>query len=87
MKAIDLRNYLAHHYRREYFAVKPSEQNREPAAQELAAISVFLEELINELDAHVASLGVPVGDSEFDEETRVEIDQLQPTEWLGIPGR
>ena len=87
MKAVDLRNYLAHHYLREYFAIRPSETNRERAAEELAQLSVFVEELIEELDAHVASLGVPIDDSQLDEEMRMEIDQLRPSEWLGIPGR
>jgi hypothetical protein len=86
MKAIDHRNYLAHHYLREYFVIKPSEQNRERAARELAAVSVFLEELIDELDAHAAALGV-LADADLEQEARAEIDRLRPKDWLGIPGR
>jgi hypothetical protein len=35
LKAVEIRNYLAHHYLREYFVVAPSKSSRERAAQEL----------------------------------------------------
>ena len=78
-RAVQIRNYLAHHYLREYFAARPSEQNLERAAQELAEISVFLENLVSEVDTHAAALGVALGP---DKETMAGIEQLRPTEWL-----
>lgn len=85
LKAVDLRNYLAHHYLREYFVVVPSHINRERAAQELANISVFLKALVSDLDVHTLSLGIPIDDREVSDKTRAEIDGLRPAEWLGIP--
>ncbi|MGI8515138.1 MAG: hypothetical protein ACR2NT_08330 [Acidimicrobiia bacterium] len=86
LKAVKVRNYLAHHYLREYFIVTPSEANRERAAQELADLSVWLEQLIGDLDDHTRSLGV-AGFEQLDEETAREIDAFRPVEWLSMPTR
>jgi hypothetical protein len=81
-EAVDTRNYLAHHFLREYFMVTPAEANRGRAAEQLAGVSVRLEDLQEALEAHLRSLGV-TGVEDLDKETRAEIDKLRPTEWLG----
>lgn len=78
--AVQTRNYLAHHFLREYFAVTPSEENKTRATKELAEVSVRLEDLQQQLEAHLRSLGV-AGAHELDEETQAEIDKLRPTNW------
>jgi hypothetical protein len=86
LQAVEIRNYLAHHFLREYFIVAPPEANRKRAAEELAGISVWLQELGSKLDDHVRSLGL--GDiEELDEETVQEIDSLRPIEWISMPTR
>ncbi len=82
--AVDARNYLAHHFLREYFLVTPSVANREKAVEQLAELSVHLEQLIQDLDIHSRSLGVDY-DELLDDETRAAIDALRPVEWLGTP--
>lgn len=86
LKAVEIRNYLAHHYLREYFMVAPSKANRERAAQELADLSVWVEQLIDELDNHIRSLGVASVEQLADETIR-EIEALRPVEWLSMPTR
>jgi hypothetical protein len=81
-QAVETRNYLAHHFLREYFVVAPSEKIKEQATAQLAQVSVRLEELEETLEAHLRSLGVP-GVEELDEEAQAEIDRLRPTEWFG----
>jgi hypothetical protein len=81
-EAVETRNYLAHHFLREYFMVTPSEEIRDRAAEQLAEVSVRLEDLQEALEAHLWSLGI-TGMEELDEEARAEIDKLRPTEWLG----
>ena len=81
-EAVDTRNYLAHHFLREYFMVTPSEEVRSRAAEQLANVSVRLENLQEALEAHLRSLGV-TGIEDLDEETRAEVDKLRPAEWLG----
>lgn len=81
-QAVEARNYLAHHFLREYFVVTPSERIRQQATEQLAHVSVRLEDLKEALEAHLRSLGVP-SIEELDEEARTEIDKLRPKEWLG----
>jgi hypothetical protein len=83
-EAAQTRNYLAHHFLRNYFLVAPSEKNKEQATKQLAEVSARLEDLQEALEAHLRFLGVPDLD-ELDEETMAEIDKLRPTEWLGKP--
>lgn len=85
LDAVEARNYLAHHFLREYFLVRPSPTNREHATETLADLSVRLDRLIDEVDAHAATLGV-VYDEALDQETREAIDALRPSEWLSDPG-
>lgn len=80
-EAVQTRNYLAHHFLREYFLVTPSEKLKEQATRELAEVSARLEDLQEALEAQLCSLGV-AGIEELDEETRAEIDKLRPKEWL-----
>jgi hypothetical protein len=83
-QAVQTRNYLAHHFLREYFLVTPSERIRDQTTEQLADVSAQLENLQNALEAHLHSLGVPEV-NELDEETRAEIDKLRPAAWLGEP--
>lgn len=53
-EAVYARNYVAHHFLREYFLVAPSEKVREQAAKELANLSVRLDELQEVLAAHLS---------------------------------
>ena len=80
-QAVETRNYLAHHFLREYFVVTPSERVRQQARKQLARVSARLEDLEEALEAHLRSLGVH-DIEELDEEARDEIDKLRPTEWL-----
>jgi len=80
-QAVETRNYLAHHFLREYFVVAPSERVKEQATEQLARVSARLEDLEVALEAHLRSLGVP-GVEELDKEARAEIDKLRPKEWL-----
>jgi hypothetical protein len=81
LKAVDFRNYLAHHFLREHFVVTPSAANREKAAQKLADLSVWVDELGEELDSHIRSLGIAEIDH-LDDEMQAQIDELRPSEWL-----
>jgi len=80
-QAVETRNYLAHHFLREYFTVAPSEMVREQATDQLAHVSARLEDLEEALEAHLRSLGV-AGIDELDEEARAEIEKLRPKDWL-----
>lgn len=55
LHAVDVRNYMAHHFLREYFIAQRTEANRESAAQELANLANWLDELSGELDAHLCA--------------------------------
>ena len=81
-EAVDTRNYLAHHFLREYFMVTPSKEIRDRAAEQLANVSVRLKSLQEAPEAHLRSFGV-ASIEDLDKETRAEIDKLRPTEWLG----
>jgi hypothetical protein len=83
-QAVETRNYLAHHFLREYFVVAPSEQARKQATEQLAHVSARLEDLEEALEAHLRSLGVASID-ELGNEARAEIEQLRPKDWLGEP--
>lgn len=80
-RAVEVRNYLSHHFLREYFVVERSADSQERAAQALADQSIWLEGLSDELEAHAASQGIP-GHGELDEETSTEIDKLRPKKWF-----
>jgi hypothetical protein len=79
--AVEIRNYLAHHFLREYFAVAPSQTARQEASQWLADVSTWLESVEEELEAHQRALGI-AGLEDLDEYALAEIDKLRPTEWL-----
>jgi hypothetical protein len=64
--AVQTRNYLAHHFLRNYFMVAPSEKIKEQATSQLANVSARLEDLQEALEDHLRSLGV-VGIEELDE--------------------
>lgn len=84
-QAVDARNYLAHHFLREYFIVAPSERVKEQATDQLAHMSAQLDDLEEALEAHLRSLGV-AGIDELEEEARDEIEKLRPKDWwLGEP--
>jgi hypothetical protein len=83
-EAVQTRNYLAHHFLRNYFMVKPSGKIKEQATNQLAEVSARLEDLQEALEGHLRSLGV-AGIEELDAEKMAEIDKLRPTDWLGEP--
>ena len=84
-QAVDARNYLAHHFLREYFMVAPSERVKEQATDQMAHMSAQLDDLEEALEAHLRSLGI-AGIDELDEEARAEIEKLRPKDWwLGEP--
>ena len=76
LTAVDSRNYLAHHYLREYFMVEQTDEKRERALQDLAELSVWLDELAKELGEHLRTLGIDVPD-DFDDETLAKIEALR----------
>jgi hypothetical protein len=81
LEAVDIRNYLAHHFLREYFLAVASHENREIAAQKLADLSVRLEHLMAKVDRHTQSLGIEAWDH-LEPDTQAEIDALRPIDWL-----
>jgi len=81
LHSVDVRNYLAHHFLREYFIAERSEANRDNAAQELANLANWLDDLSDELDAHLASQGIASVD-DLDEETAADIDAMRPKDWF-----
>jgi hypothetical protein len=78
--ALEARNYLAHHFLREYFVLTPSLEARDQATAQLVHIADRLETLQTQLDAHLRSIGVPDVD-ELDEDLIKELDALRPTSW------
>jgi hypothetical protein len=81
VEAVEIRNYLAHHFLREYFMAVPSQENRNDASTRLADLSVWLEELEARLDSHLESLGlVPT----LDAETEAFVESLRPEKWFGF---
>lgn len=78
--ALDARNYLAHHFLREYFVLKPSLNARDRATAQLAEIARRQKKLQSELDTHLRSVGVPDVD-ELDDDLLDDLDALKPTSW------
>ena len=85
LEAVKIRNYLAHHFLREYFMAVPSQENLEDASNQLADLSVWLEKLDEELDAHLESLGIETSSS-LDASTKVLAETLRPEKWFGFVG-
>ena len=83
-QAVETRNYLAHHFLREYFVVAPSERAREQATDQLAHVSARLEDLEEALEDYLRSLGVADID-ELDDEAWAEVEKLRPKDWLDEP--
>lgn len=81
LEAVEIRNYLAHHFLREYFMAVPSEENRHDASTKLADLSVWLEELGEELDAHLESQGLV---TTLDAEAGALAESLRPQRWFGF---
>lgn len=76
LTAVDSRNYLAHHYLREYFMVERTEESRDRALQDLAELSAWLDEVAGELDQHLRTLGTEVP-GDFGDETSAKIEALR----------
>jgi hypothetical protein len=79
-RAVEIRNYLAHHFLREYFAVSPSERIREEASQWLADTSVWLEAVEEQLDTHQVILGIARLE-DLNEDALARMAKLRSTEW------
>lgn len=80
-KAVDARNFLAHHFLREYFLVRPSVEHRESALVQLTEVSNRLSWLTESLKEHSRTLKIPDID-ELGEEVLDELEALRPTSWL-----
>jgi len=61
----------------------PSRENLENASNQLAELSVWLEKLDEELDAHLESLGIETS-STLDSETQALAETLRPQKWFGF---
>lgn len=72
LTAVDSRNYLAHHFLREYFMVEPTEENRDRALQDLAELFAWLDRLASDLDEHLRTLCLEVPDDSDDELAKIE---------------
>lgn len=83
LEAVETRNYLAHHFLREYFMAVPSQENLDEASTQLAELSTWLEELDADLDAHLESLGIETSSS-LDAETKALAESLRPEKWFGF---
>lgn len=83
LEAVKIRNYLAHHFLREYFMAAPSQENLEDASNQLAELSVWLEKLDEELDAHLESLGIETSSS-LDVGSKALAETLRPEKWFGF---
>ncbi|HST47092.1 hypothetical protein [Jatrophihabitans sp.] len=81
LRSVEIRNYLAHHFLREYFIAERSMENRKTATQELADLANWLDALSAELDDHLATQGITTLEV-LDPETAAEIDALRPKDWL-----
>jgi hypothetical protein len=83
LEAVEVRNYLSHHFLREFFMAVQSGPNNERAVQQLASLSDWVEELENDLECHLRSVGI-TGPEDLDSATIAEIEQLRPKEWHWI---
>ena len=73
------RNYVAHHFRREYFMVVTSERVREQALVWLAETAARLESLEAALEDQLHRLGAP--DISDLDPTLAKIDEMRPSDW------
>ena len=78
--AVQARNYLAHHFLREYFIVVPSRETQDRALRELAELRERILDLEARLENHLNDLGVATV-LNLSEEELAEADGLRPTEW------
>lgn len=83
-RAVELRNYLAHNFLREFFIAEESQDNYQRGSSRLLEWFEFATQLDDELQAHADSFdGLAWND--LDEETRAEIDAMRPRQWpLGL---
>lgn len=81
---MDIRNYLAHNFLRDYHVCVPSRDNELRAAEWLAEMSVWVEALDETLETHLRDCGVPnCGD--LDGATSMDIEKHRPTRWVARP--
>jgi hypothetical protein len=78
--AVRARNYLAHHFLRDYFLVLPSGEVQDKALTQLAELRESIALLEQRVEDHLRSMGVATPDDLTDEE-RAELEELRPTEW------
>ena len=71
LTAIESRNYLAHHYLREYFTVERTREDRDRTLQDFAELSAWLDELTRDLDQHLRTLDIEVPDDSDDELAKI----------------
>ena len=83
--AVELRNYLAHHFLREFFLASPSREHTDTAMESMLTWSLRLEALDNALTDHIATL--PGADQmAFADELATALEELRPKRWpVGHP--
>jgi hypothetical protein len=79
-EALAARNFLAHHFLREWAVITPSTESTDAALADLDRYSTGLDALNRALEDHMRSQGWEP-DPELDEDTQREIDALRPTTW------
>ncbi|WP_137123348.1 hypothetical protein [Segeticoccus rhizosphaerae] len=76
-QAVGLRNHLAHHFLREFFAARPSQESYRAGADQLVEWSQRMDQLEAELTEHLRTLGMPDLD-DLDDETLADLESLRP---------
>lgn len=79
-QVVELRNYLAHHFLREFFLAAPSPENFRQGSEQLLAWSREVDALDERLRIHAELLGVPAIEN-LDKTVLMEIDAARPRTW------
>lgn len=79
--AVLRRNFLAHHFLRECFVVKPSPEHHQRVLTELAAIHARLDRIMGDMETHSRACGI-ADLEDLDKEAREEIEAFRPTTWF-----
>ncbi|QGN58858.1 hypothetical protein [Nostocoides sp. HKS02] len=79
-QAVQLRNHLAHNFLREFFLAVESQINFEAGVEQLLEWHGAVDELAEQLDEHIKTLGGAQCD-ELDDMTRAEVEALRPKAW------
>lgn len=77
---LEVRNWLAHHFLREYALIQPSEQHRQETVDLLRAIADRVDNLVDAMEAHARAMGLPSVD-DLSADLQAEIQEMRPTSW------